>query len=220
VKEGEESAANRYPWTFHSWHMSEGFVGAHRDRQAVAGLCTVYPTFHGNSFRGPRVGSGSGTCDPVPAVTVQYLWKWFAYDRWGYMVQLTTTRCPQVMNTDANLSADLLPPDALSSVGWRNLHATTMLSIFTNVVSRSRKSVTSHTTGLVTGTISVQWTAEHWGMLKFVLQVCRVLLWQVGRWRLIEICWYWASFYDRYVSTVYCYNGVMLALFMFIMGLC
>ena len=91
------------------------------------------------------------------------------------MVQLTTTPCPQIMNTDANLSADLLPPDALSSVGCRNLHATVLLSIVTRCrCPVTNVCVTSHTRGPATGTRVVQRTVEHLWMLKCVLWDCTV----------------------------------------------
>jgi hypothetical protein len=178
VNAGQESAATRCPWSCHGWHKPEGYVEAYSGRQAVGDFCTVSPTIHGNPSVAPRVGShcfDSGTCVPVAAVTANYLWKWFAYDWWGNLVQLTTTPCPQIMNTDANLSVDLLPPDALSSVCCRNLHATLLLSIarrcrcpVTNIC------VTSHTTEPVTGTRSVLRTVEHLRMLKCVLRECKV----------------------------------------------
>jgi len=178
VKEDEERPANRWPWSRHGWHMPESSVWAHSGRQAVGDFYTFSPTIRGNPSMTPRVGSqclDSGTSVPVVAVTAKYLWKWFAYDWWGNLVQLTTTPCPQIMNTDANLSADLLPPDALSSVGCRNLHAAVLLSI----VTRCRCPVTnvciaSHTTGPATGIRSVQRTVEHLWVLKWVLRECRV----------------------------------------------
>jgi hypothetical protein len=53
-------------------------------------------------------------------------------------MQLTTTPCLQIMNTDANLSAELLLPDALWSVDWRNLHPTVLLSTVTRFVATGR----------------------------------------------------------------------------------
>jgi len=164
VKAGEESAANRCPWSRNGWHMPEGYVGAYSGRQAVGDVCTVSPTIHGNPSVAPRVGShcfDSSTCVPVVTVTAEYLWKWFAYDWWWNLVQLTTKPCPQIMNTDANLSADLLLPDALSSVGCRNLHATVLLSIVTRCrCPVTNVCVTSHATEPIMGTRSVQRTVE------------------------------------------------------------
>lgn len=158
--------------------MPESYVGAQSGRQAMGDFYTFSPTIRGNPSVAPRVGShclDSGTCVPVAAVTAKYLWKWFAYDWWGNLVQLTTAPCPQIMNTDANLSADMLPPDALSSVGCRNLHAAVLLSIVTRCrCPVTNVCVTSHTMVPVTGTISVQRTVEHLWMLKCVLRFCRV----------------------------------------------
>jgi hypothetical protein len=178
VNAGQESAATKCPWSRHGWHMPEGYVGAYSGRQAVGDFYIFSPTIHGNPSVAPRVGShyfDSGTCVPVAAVTANYLWKWFAYDWWGNLVQLTTTPCPQIMNTDANLSVDLLPPDALSSVCCRNLHATVLLTIAT----RCRCPVTnicvaSHTTEPVTGTRSFLRTVEYLQILKCVLWECKV----------------------------------------------
>ena len=178
---GQESAAKRCPWSRHGWHIPEGYAGAYSGRQAVVDFCTVSPTTHGNSSVAPRVGShcvDNGTYVPVAAVTANYLWKWFAYDWWGNLVQLTTTPCPQIMNTDANLSVNLLPPDALSSVGCRNLHATVLLSIVTRCCPVTNVCVTSHTTEPVTGTRSVLRTVEHLRMFKCVLRECKVPYWE------------------------------------------
>ena len=182
VNAGEERTANRWPWSRHGWHMPESSVGAHSGRQAVGDFYNSSPTIRGNPSSvapPPRVGSqclDSGTSVPFAAVTAKYLWKWFAYDWWGNLVQLTTTPCPQIMNTDANLSADLLPTDELSSVGCRNLHATVLLSIVTRCrCPDTNVPVTSHTKGLGTGTRSVQRTVEHLWMLKCVPRDCRLL---------------------------------------------
>ena len=138
------------------------------------------PKIHGNSFRGHTAGSSlcsdsdTDTRVPVAVATVKYLWKWFAYDWGGNLGQLKSAPCPQIMNADANSSADLLPPEALLSVCCRNLHETVLLSIFTRCrFPITQDCVTSHCSGPVMGIDQSRGLSNTYGCLS-------LCCWNVG----------------------------------------